>query len=536
VHDYEAACRALEAAGGTDELLLRRVTELAQTMDRLGGWELETEARAILGRLGIRDTSARMGTLSGGERKRVGLARALLLHPDLLILDEPTNHLDADTIAWLEEWLSRYTGALLFVTHDRYFLDRITNRVLEIEGQRVNRFVGNYTRYLEMREEREARRESEARTRDNLVRRELAWLRRGAKARTTKQKARVGRAEALMAEEIAGPGRAIEIGAASTRLGRKVLELEGVSVSFGERAIVRDFTFRLLPGDRVGVIGPNGAGKTTLLELLAGRLTPDSGEVVRGDTVALGYYDQESRGLDDAVRVIDSVREIAEQVRTADGSFITAGQLLERFLFTPDAQYTQVGRLSGGERRRLYLLRILMAAPNVLLLDEPTNDFDIETLVALESYLDAFGGSLVVVSHDRYFLDRTVDQLLVFEGDGRVRPFPGSYSAFAEARAEEARARETREREARTAAPRGRSTPASEGDGARKLTWKETREMETLEAEIASGEARREEIAAALAEAGSDFAVAGPLYEELQALDARLTVAMERWGALAERA
>jgi len=557
LRDYEAACRALARAGGTDDALLRRVTALGQQLDSHGGWELEAEARAILDRLGIADTEAAVGTLSGGQRKRVALARALLLHPDLLILDEPTNHLDADTVAWLEAWLERYSGALLLVTHDRYFLDRVTERMLELEGGEATVIQGNYTRYLEFKEDRARLREAEGRTRDGLIRRELEWLRRGAKARTTKQKARVQRAEALLATPRDATAAELEVQAASSRLGRKVIHLEAITHGYGGRALFRDLFLRLERGDRLGIVGPNGSGKTTLLEILAGRITPDSGQVEKGETVVLGYYDQESRALDDEARVIDYAREPGDEVRGPDGSSVTVGRMLERFLFPPASQYSYVGSLSGGERRRLYLLRLLMTAPNVLLLDEPTNDFDIPTLQALEEYLDSFQGSLVVVSHDRYFLDRTVDRILHLPGDGTVREYPGSYSTFLEMRKREEEAGPGRDvgfrgrggtpemaaggagrREERpgSAAPNAERTPSPAGAVPRKLTYRERKELEQVEARIAGAEARKAAIQEELGAAGSDYGRAEGLYRELTELEGKLEAELERWGELAERA
>ena len=538
LHDYEQACRALAKGDGSDERLLKRVTDLAHELDVSGGWELEAEAKSILSRLGIDDVDQRVGTLSGGQRKRVALARALILRPDLLILDEPTNHLDADTIGWLETYLARFPGALLLVTHDRYFLERVTNRMLEVEHGRVQRYEGNYSHYLERKEAQTAQREAEAQKRANLARRELAWLRRGAKARTTKQKARVDRAHALLDEPADGPARTIELSAATTRLGKKVVELERVRKAYGEQVILRDFTHTFAPGDRIGIIGPNGAGKTTLLELITGRTAPDDGTVEIGSTAVIGYYDQESRALDDELRVIDYIKEVAENVRTADGGLITASQMLDRFLFPPKVQYTPVGKLSGGERRRLYLLRVLMGAPNVLLLDEPTNDLDIPTLVALEEYLDGFPGVLVAVSHDRYFLDRTVEHLFRFEGDGHVRAFPGSYSAFEETRRREeadaaAAASEAAQQAKQMAPPPEPAKPAPPGTG--KLSYKEKREMEQLEVRIDEAEARKAELEAEIGAAGGDYAVISTLSEELQALVARLDADVERWAELAER-
>lgn len=537
LHDYEAACIALDRSGGTDERLLNRVTELSHRLDVMGSWDLEANAKAVLSRLGITDTEAQVGTLSGGQRKRVAMARTLVLRPDLLILDEPTNHLDADTIAWLEEFLARYTGALLLVTHDRYFLDRVTNRMLEIERGRTQRFDGNYTYYLEKKEEQALQQEAEAQKRDNLIRRELAWLRRGAKARTTKQKARIQRAEALMNEPRETRDRTIELSAPSTRLGNKVVELENVSKAYDGRTLIDGFSYKFTRGDRVGIIGPNGTGKTTLLEIIAGRLQPDAGEVEIGQTAVIGYYDQESRALKDDLRVIDYVKEVAENVKTADGSLITASQMLDRFLFPPAVQYTPVGNLSGGERRRLYLLRQLMSAPNVLLLDEPTNDLDIPTLVALEDYLESFAGCLIVVSHDRYFLDRTVDHLFRFEGNGVIREYPGNYSAFLEIRARE-EAEQTAAQPAQQAKPQQTATraPAPAPSGPRKLSYKERRELDMLEQRIAAAEARKAEIEQQLAIGGSDFDMVNTLYTELQALTEALDRDVERWAELAELA
>ena len=414
LHDYEAAVHALERRPD-DAGLVEEMTRLSARLDAVGGWDLEAQARAVLDRLGLSDTDARIGTLSGGQRKRVALARVLVERPDLLILDEPTNHLDAATVDWLEGFLRAWTGALLLVTHDRYFLDRVTNRMLEVGDGDVTRYVGTYSDYLEQKAAQEAVEAANEARRANLARHELAWLRRGAKARTSKSKSRIDRAHALLDAAPTERAQSLEIASATTRLGKKVVELHDVSKGYDGRPLIDGFTYTITRGDRVGIIGPNGAGKTTLLEILAGRLAPDAGRVEHGPTVSIGYYDQESRALAAASdagsdqRIIDYIEEIAENVKTADGTVITASQMLERFLFPPPQQYTPVGLLSGGERRRLYLLRVLMGAPNVLLLDEPTNDLDIPTLVALESYLDTFPGALVTVSHDRYFLDRTAE-------------------------------------------------------------------------------------------------------------------------------
>ncbi len=536
LHDYEAACRALDRVGGTDEALLARVSSLAHQLDVTGGWDLEAHARAILDKLGLTETDARVGTLSGGQRKRVALARALLLRPDLLLLDEPTNHLDADTITWLEGYLKSYSGALLLVTHDRYFLDRVTNRMLEIDRGGVQRYEGNYSYYVEKKAEQEERDAAEEQKRASLARHELAWLRRGAKARTTKQKARVDRAHALLDAPREGPARTLEVEAVASRLGKKVVELEGVSKEYSGPPVLRDFSYSFPRGGRIGVIGPNGAGKTTLLDLIAGRTAPDAGRVEIGPTVVFGYYDQESRALNDSLRLIDYIKEAAENVKTADGTIITASQMLDRFLFPPAVQYTPVGLLSGGERRRLYLLRVLMTAPNVLLLDEPTNDLDVATLVALEDYLDTFDGCLVAVSHDRYFLDRTCEHLLRFEGDGSVRAYPGNYSAFLEIEAEEAALREVQTEKRVVPSPATPTAAPAAADKSKKLSFNEKRELETLETRIARAEARQAEIAQQQVAHAANFEQAQALYAELQALTEALERDVERWAELAERA
>jgi ATP-binding cassette subfamily F protein uup len=530
--EYEMACHELSLTDTPNEKLLSRVSVLAHKLETAGGWELETTAKNVLTQLGIDDVSAKMGELSGGQRKRVALAHALLSRPDLLILDEPTNHLDADTITWLESYLERYTGALLLVTHDRYFLDRVTTRILEIDRGNVQSFAGNYAYYLEKKEEQEARREAEGIKRDAIIRRELAWLRRGAKARTTKQKARVDRAEELMAQPRDKAKATLDISVASSRLGKKILELQDIDKAYGERILLKDFNYTLKRGDRIGIIGANGSGKTTLLDIVARRIQPDAGNVEVGQTIVPGYYDQENRQLNDEQRVIDYIREGAERIETADGTIISAGQMLEKFLFPPSAQYDRIGLLSGGERRRLYLLRVLMGAPNLLLLDEPTNDLDIQTLVRLEEYLETFAGCLLVVSHDRYFLDRTVEHIFRFEGEGVVRQYPGNYSTFAEIRERETveTTKQTAEKSSKPAvAPKDINTP-------RKLSFKERRELETLEAEIEKAEARKIHIETELATNASDSALVQKLYTELQLLNEKLERDVERWSELAELA
>lgn len=536
--EYEAACAALAEQGGTDEKLLGRVADLAQQLETSGAWQLENDAKAMLAELGLSDLRAPMRTLSGGQRKRVALAHSLLIKPDLLILDEPTNHLDAETVEWLERYLASFTGALLLVTHDRYFLDRVTNRIIEINRGRVQRFDGNYAYYLEKKQEQEERQAVEAQKLKQMARRELEWLRRGPKARTSKAKARIDRANELIAQsrqaaaEIADK-KTLELTFESSRLGKKILGLHDIHKQYGERVLLTDFSYQFKRGDRIGIIGANGAGKTTLLEIIAGRLQPDAGQVEMGETVVLGYYDQEAREFDESQRLIDYIKDVAERIQTVEGDWITASQMLERFLFAPAMQYQPIATLSGGERRRLYLLRVLMSAPNLLLLDEVTNDLDIPTLVALEEYLESFPGCVVVVSHDRYFLDRTIDYIFRFEGGGRVREYPGDYSLFVEIRD-----REKAEAAAVQAAakPRPEKSAPPEASGKRKLSFKEKRELEELESRIAAAEARKLDAEAELAANGSDHVLVQQLYAELETLNGTLDRDMERWAELAELA
>lgn len=540
LRQYEIACDQLAEEGGTDEKLLKQISDLAEQLEISGAWQLEVELKAMLNELGITHLSAKMATLSGGQRKRVALAHSLFIKPDLLILDEPTNHLDAETVEWLEHWLADFSGALLLVTHDRYFLDRVTNRILEIDRGRVQSFTGNYATYLEKRQEQEERQVVEAQKLKQMARRELEWLRRGPKARTTKAKARIDRANELIqqsrqaASDIADK-KSLDIAFESNRLGKKILGLTGVSKSWDGKTVVNNFSYQFKRGDKIGIIGANGAGKTTLLEIIAGRLQPDTGQVEKGETVVIGYYDQENREFDESQRLIDYIKEVAERIQTVEGDWVTASQMLERFLFAPAMQYQPIATLSGGERRRLYLLRMLMGAPNLLLLDEITNDLDIPTLVALEEYLETFAGCLVVVSHDRYFLDRTIEYIFRFEGEGSVREYPGDYTTFLEIRGREkseafavAKA-EIKAREQKQAAP-----IAAEPSAKRKLTFKEKREFEELEARIAETETRKAEAEASLAANGSDHVLVAKLYEEVQTLNDQLDRDMTRWAELAE--
>ncbi|MCZ8515884.1 ABC-F family ATP-binding cassette domain-containing protein [Paenibacillus filicis] len=522
-----------------DEKRQAKLFAAQQRMDATGAWEAATQAKTVLTQLGLHDFGQRVGTLSGGQRKRVAMARVLIQPADLLILDEPTNHIDHETVEWLEEFLAKWKGALLIVTHDRYFLDRVTNRIFELDRGKLYAYEGNYAAFLEKKAERMEREAAEEDKRQNQLRRELAWLRRGAKARTTKQKARVERVIELRDRKVAGPSASMDMALGASRLGKKIMELEDVTKSYGERRLVRDFSYIVLPEDRIGIIGPNGSGKSTFLNMLAGRIQPDSGTIELGTTVKLAYYTQENVEMDEKQRVIEYIKDTAEVIRTADGEAVTAAQMLERFLFTPAQQWTPIGKLSGGERRRLYLLRTLMGEPNVLLLDEPTNDLDIQTLTILEEYLEDFPGVVITVSHDRYFLDRTADHLFVFEGDGRIRRFFGNYTEYMEAAKLEQKQEEQARKEARETVS---SKPQAAGDNGdkretgrpRKLSYKEQKEWDEIEDVIAGLEDQLEITRKRIEQAGSNFGKVNDLYREEQELTAKLEQAMDRWTELSE--
>lgn len=529
LREYEGALADLQLSP-SDEKKQSRVLALQTKMDAADAWESNTQAKTILTQLGLHDFTQKVSELSGGQRKRVAMARALIQPADLLILDEPTNHIDNETVEWLEEYLSRYKGALLLVTHDRYFLDRVTNRTFELDRGKLFSYEGNYATFLEKRAEREDNEAAAESKRQNLLRRELAWLRRGAKARTTKQKARVQRAEELRDRVVEGPGAKMDMALGASRLGKKVIELEQISKSYGDRQLIKDFSYIVLPGDRVGIIGPNGSGKSTLLNMLAGRIQPDAGTIDIGQTVKIAYYTQDSVEMNEKLRVIEYVKEAAEVIQTSDGESITASQMLERFLFSPHMQYTPISRLSGGERRRLYLLRTLMGEPNVLFLDEPTNDLDIQTLSILEDYLEQFPGAVITVSHDRYFLDRTVDHLFAFEGQGRIRDFMGNYSVYLE---------ELRAQKAVAAPAPAVSSEKSENSNAnrgnnrtKKLSYKDQKEWDEIEGKIAALEERSVVLKKEIAASGSDYGKIERLYAEEQQVASDLEATIERWAEL----
>ncbi len=526
---YEGAAAALQRTPH-DAAAQARLTAVSAEMDRLAGWTAEANAKAILTKLGITDFDTLVGALSGGQRKRVALARSLIDRADLLILDEPTNHIDADTVAWLEEYLATTPGALLMVTHDRYFLDRVVNRIVELDRRQLVSYTGNYSRYLEERATRQDSLVEAEQKRRRLVMRELEWLRRSPAARSTKQKARKQRAEELMQIKYDSGEETVALALASRRLGKQVLTATGLVKRYDGRAVVGGADLRLEPGDRIGIMGPNGAGKSTLLDMLAGRAAADAGSVQWGETVQVGYYDQRSADLDDQKRIIEFVQEEAPLILTKDGVRVEAAQMLEWFLFPRSMQYARIASLSGGERRRLYLLRTLIHQPNVLLLDEPTNDLDIQTLTVLEEFLDHFNGCLIVVSHDRYFLDRTVDFLLALE-DGKLGPrYPTPYATYERLR-QEAAMPAAAEKAAEKAA--AKPVRMEKNDGPRKLSWKEQRELETLEEDIARWEETKTTVLDGMNRAGEDYQRLNTLAAELERVNAALDTAMTRWVELA---
>jgi ATP-binding cassette subfamily F protein uup len=507
-------------------------------MDALNAWQLESEAKTILTKLGVNQFDTLVGTLSGGQRKRVALASALINPADLLILDEPTNHIDNETVDWLEQYLNKRKGALLMITHDRYFLDRVVNRIFELDQGKLYPYPGNYSRYLELKAEREEREESSERKRQNLLRNELAWIRRGAQARSTKQKARIDRFEQLQLDRPSEKIGKVEITAGATRLGKKVVECLHLHKEYpGRGVVIEDFSAILSRHDRIGIIGPNGSGKSTLLNILAGRIKPDQGKLEWGPTVKIGYFTQENVELNPDIRVIDTIKEVAEVIQTPDGGTITASQMLERFLFTPAQQWTQVQKLSGGEKRRLFLLQVLMDAPNVLFLDEPTNDLDIQTLSILEEYLEDFQGAVVVVSHDRYFLDRVAEKILSFEGNGRIRSTVGNYSEYREQLqgiSLESQIIGT------TSAPKSEPTladfPGKIKERPLKMSYKEQREYEQIEEIITQCESELQKVSQEMNEVGSEYGKLNELLKTQEMLEKRLEEYFERWTYLNELA
>jgi ABC transport system ATP-binding/permease protein len=527
LREYEHALFLLNQRPN-DPSVQEQLFEVQKKMDAENAWDANSNAKSILTKLGIEDFYKKIGELSGGQKKRVALAQVLIQSPDLLILDEPTNHLDYDSVKWLEDYLSRYQGALLLVTHDRYFLDRVTNRIFELDGGNLYSYKGNYAAFLEAKA---LRAESEAATLDkqnNLFRRELEWIRRGAKARTTKQKARIQRFEKLDDQlSSVKSSEKLDLSLNGSRRGKQVYELVSASKGYEDTQILNQFDLLIKPGDRIGIIGRNGTGKSTLLNILAGRSPLDSGELIVGQTVKIAYYTQENEDMDESKRMIEYVKETAEVIQTSDGKMVSAAQLLERFLFPLNTHGSLIRKLSGGEKRRLYLLKLLLMAPNVLLLDEPTNDLDTQTLTVLEDYLEDFPGVVITVSHDRYFLDKVVDQLIELKGHGEIDKFYGNYSEYLE--------RQMSQSSQKIGTP---STKGFEQEKPKKkrMSYKEKKEWEEIDQTISTVEERIEEITIEINKTGSDFEKAKTLMQEQADLNDKLEELIERWSFLSELA
>ena len=514
----------------SDDKLNEKLLKLQSEIDDLNLWSLESEAKSILSKLGINNYNDKIKVLSGGQRKRVALAQALITPSDLLILDEPTNHLDADSIEWLEEYLNSRKGALLMITHDRYFLDRVSNRTIELDRGNLYVYDGNYTRFLEKKMERMEREEIEQKKLNSLIKTELKWVKRGAKARTTKQKARLQRFDELVNREYIKPPEDIEINFIGSRLGKKIIEIDNLSKSFGDKKIIQDFNYIFTRTDRIGIVGKNGAGKTTLINLLRGLIQPDSGVITIGETVKVGCFAQTDDEMDNNMKAIDYVREGGEYIEVADGTKITASTLCERFLFDGTMQYTKIEKLSGGEKRRLYLLRILMESPNVLLLDEPTNDLDINTLNILEEFLDSYAGVVVVVSHDRYFLDRICNKILSYEGNGLVKVYQGNYSDYLISKEIESIQNESNQvKEKKVVQKRQREDKP-------KFTFKETKEYELIGPEIENLELKIEELEKLMEENSSSYSKLQELVDEKEQAEELLLYKYERLEYLEDKA
>ncbi|WP_087975179.1 ABC-F family ATP-binding cassette domain-containing protein [Oceanobacillus rekensis] len=519
---YEAALLKLQEDAENPDYQAR-LMKLQQKMDAEEAWEANTAAKTVLTKLGITGFGKRITELSGGQKKRVAIAKALIQPADLLILDEPTNHLDNETVEWLEKYLQSYKGSLLLVTHDRYFLNRVTNRIYELDKGNLYIYEGNYEIFLEKKAEREALEVSSEQKHRNTLKRELAWLRRGAKARSTKQKARIDRVDEMKKESFDTKNESLDFQVGSTRLGKKVIELTNVNKSYDENVLLDDFSHLVVPDERLGIIGANGSGKTTLLNIMAKRMEPDDGVLEIGETVKIGYYTQGDEELDSNMRIIDYIKEVAEVIHTKDGQVITAEQMLERFLFSRAEQWTYIRKLSGGERRRLYLLKVLMTEPNVLFLDEPTNDLDTQTLSVLEEYLDHFPGVVITVSHDRYFLDRVVDRLLVFTGQGKTNLFFGNYSEYLEKR------QQSESSQAKVKSEKSSERPKKQK---KKLSYNDQREWENIEEQIMELEEQVEELGQQIIDAGSDSEQVQKYFTKQQETEAALEAKMERWEEL----
>jgi len=536
IREYEAVIEDLQESP-EDEILQKSLMRLNNKMDASNGWQVQSEAKTILTKLGITNFKEKIGNLSGGQRKRVALCSALITPSDLLILDEPTNHMDNKIIDWLESFIKNRKGAVLMVTHDRYFLDRITNKILELDGGNLYSYQGNYSTFLEKKVERMALVDALERKRQSLFKKELAWIRRGAKARTTKQKARIDRFEVLQDSKVDISQEKLELSSVSTRLGKKVINVEKIYKAFGEKKLIADFSHIFTKGDKVGIIGPNGMGKSTLMNILSGNISQDKGTIEWGETVKIGYFYQENGAMDENMRAIDYIKEGAEYISTGNGEMITASQMLERFLFDGTTQWSFISKLSGGERRRLYLLRILMEAPNVLFLDEPTNDFDVETLAVLEDYLDEFNGVVITVSHDRYFLDRVSEKIFSFEGNEKIIQFVGNYSEYKEyieKNAELLSDGVIEIKEDKANIKEFKKSDNEEKGKPLKFTYKEQKEYEEIDSIIEQKEIELQEIDKKINAGSSDFEYLQKLVQEQKNAQDEIEHLMGRWTYLNE--
>ena len=505
-------------------------------------WDMESQAKTMLTKVGIYDFDAKVETLSGGQRKRVALVSTLMADTDLLILDEPTNHLDSDMADWLEDHLKKCRGAILMITHDRYFLDSVANRIVELDKGKFYSYQTNYEGYLEMRAERLDMAQASERKRQSILRVELEWMKRGARARSTKQKAHIQRYEALRDQKGPELDQSMELESISSRLGRTTVELDHLCKAYGDKTLIKDFTYIFLKNDRVGIIGPNGSGKSTLMKMIAGWVQPDSGTIEIGQTVKMGYFSQENEAMDESLKVIDYIKNVAEYVQTKDGS-VSASMMLERFLFPSSVQYTTIDRLSGGEKRRLYLLRILMDAPNVLLLDEPTNDLDIRTLTILEDYLDSFQGIVITVSHDRYFLDRIVRRIFAFEGNGKITQCEGGFTDYQAAvlrKEVEAEAMAAGNPKAGVKSDKSKDEKSEEDSKSSKKTWnggpkklrftyQEQKDWDVIESQIEKLEEEIADLDVQMEKAASDFVKLKELMDRKAQAESELDAKMERW-------
>lgn len=485
-------------------------------------WSVESEAKTILTKLGIFDFEEPVEHLSGGQKKRVALARTLVAPAEVLILDEPTNHIDNDMADWLEQYLNKFKGVLVMVTHDRYFLDRVTNKIIEIDDKKLYSYSANYSGFLKLKAEREDMELASERKRQSILRTELAWMMRGARARSTKQKARIERYEEMKEQKGPQSDQKVEMDSLASRLGKKTIELSNIQKAYGEKVLINDFSYIFLRDERIGIIGPNGCGKSTLIKIINGIVIPDHGQVELGETIKIGYFAQENEDMDDDIRVIDYIRNVAEYITTSKGT-TSASQMLDRFLFTPAMQYTPVGKLSGGEKRRLYLLRILMGAPNVLILDEPTNDLDIATLTILEDYLDNFAGIVITVSHDRYFLDRMADRIFAFEGDGKITQYEGGFSDYARALAQ----KQVKEK----LVEKGAKEKNYQKSKSAKLrfSYKEQKEYDTIDGDIAALEEQIVSLDQEIEQSATMYTRLNELMEQKSELEKKLNEKMDRW-------